>query len=78
MDHKKGKAMTDLFDFFKENEDKLKDAPSGRVWDQLEKQLETRKRRKRRKRLFLQMWLVILTLALLIMAAVAVYYFNGK
>jgi hypothetical protein len=64
--------MTDLFDFFKENEDKLKETPSTRVWDQLEKQLETRKRKRRRK-LFLQLWMVGITLALLILAAVMVW-----
>jgi hypothetical protein len=64
--------MTDLFDFFKENEDKLKETPSTRVWDQLEKQLETRKRKRRRK-LFLQLWIVGITLALLILAAVMVW-----
>lgn len=64
--------MTDLFDFFKENEGKLADNPSGRVWDQLEKQLELRKR-KRRKKLFLQVWVVVITLGLLLLAAVIVY-----
>jgi hypothetical protein len=70
--------MTDLFDFFKENEDKLKETPSTRVWDQLEKQLEVRKR-KRRRQLFLQLWMVGITVALLLIAAVVVYLrMSGK
>jgi hypothetical protein len=64
--------MTDLFDFFKENEGKLAENPSARVWDQLEKQLEHRKR-KRRKKLFMQVWAIAITLGLLLLAAVMVY-----
>ncbi len=64
--------MTDLFDFFKENEGKLAENPSGRVWDQLEKQLEHRKQ-KRRKKIFLQVWAVAVTLGLLLLTAVIVY-----
>jgi Ca2+/H+ antiporter len=67
--------MTDLFDFFKENEEKLKEAPSSRVWNQLEQKLEHRKRA-RRKKLFLQIWLVVFTLAILILAAVLVQHFS--
>lgn len=75
MDAKKGKTMTDLFDFFKENEEKLRDAPSSQVWNRLEQKLETRKRKRRRK-IFLQIWAVIAILAMLVLAGVMVWHYT--
>jgi hypothetical protein len=64
--------MSDLFDFFKENEDKLRNNPSSQVWSKLEQQLVARKRKRRRK-LFLQTVWIAITIALLVLAASMVY-----
>jgi cell division septal protein FtsQ len=70
--------MSDLFDFFRENESKLRENPPDQVWNKLEKRLEKRKRRQKRSIRFLQMGAVILILLLLIFAAVMVWHFTFK
>ena len=70
--------MPDLFDFFKENEDKLQERPSEQVWQKLEQKLERTRRPKRRGIRFLQLWVVALMLLILIMAAVMVWYFSRR
>jgi hypothetical protein len=67
--------MSDLFDFFKENESKLHELPSEQVWKRLEQKLERRKPRTRRGIRFLQLGLVALVLAFLLLTAILVYYF---
>ncbi len=59
--------MSDLFEFFKENESKLHEAPPSRVWSKLEAQLERRKRRKRRGIRFLQIGYVVAAILLLLL-----------
>ena len=68
--------MSDIFDFFKENESKLHEAPPEQAWRKLENRLEKR-RRERKKIRFLQLGsvLLILILMLLLMAAILVLYF---
>jgi hypothetical protein len=70
--------MSDLFDFFKDNEPKLHERPSEQVWDRLEKQLNKTRRPKRRGIRFLQLELVSIVLLLLILAAVAVWFFVSR
>ncbi len=67
--------MSDLFDFFKENESKLHELPSEQVWERLEQKLERRKQRPRRGIRFLQLGQVALVLVFLLITAVLVYYF---
>ena len=68
--------MPDLFDFFKENEEKLHERPPEKVWQKLEQKLERTRRPKRRGIRFLQTWVVALILMILLMAAVAVWYYS--
>ena len=70
--------MPDLFDFFKENEDKLHERPSEMVWQKLEQKLERTRRPRRRGIRFLQLWVVALLLLILIMAAVMVWHFSRR
>jgi cell division septal protein FtsQ len=65
--------MPDLFDFFKENESKLRERPPEKVWTNLEKRLEKRKRRQRRDIRFLQTGSIALLILLLLFVAVVVY-----
>lgn len=69
--------MPDIFDFFKENESKLHEAPPDRLWQQLEKRLEQnrKQRRKRPEIRFLQLAVVALVLLILILTAVVVWHF---
>lgn len=64
--------MPDLFDFFRENESKLEERPSEKVWQKLESRLEKRTARKRRRIRFLQIGAVLLAIFLLLLAAAAV------
>jgi hypothetical protein len=61
--------MSDLFEFFKENESKLHEAPPAQVWNKLEEKLEKRKRRTRRGIRFLQLGYVIAAVLLLLVIA---------
>jgi hypothetical protein len=70
--------VSDIFDFFKENESKLHERPSEQVWLKLEKKLERHRRPKRRGVQFLQLGVVALILLLLILAAVMVWHFSHK
>lgn len=70
--------MSDLFDFFKENESKLHERPPEQVWQKLEKRLEKTRRPRRQGIRFLQMGTIALALALLLLAAVLVWYFAQK
>jgi len=71
--------MPDIFDFFKENEEKLHERPSEQVWQKLEQKLERNRRPIRRRGIrFLQTWLVALVLLLLIVAAALVWLYAGK
>lgn len=70
--------MPDLFDFFKENEGKLHEQPPEKVWQKLEQKLERTRRPKRRGIRFLQIWVVALILFILLMAAVAVWYYSSR
>ena len=67
--------MSDLFDFFKENEPQLHERPSEQAWQKLERKLEKRRRRKRRSIRFLQLGTVALMLLLLLLAAGMVWWF---
>lgn len=70
--------MSDLFDFFKENESKLHERPPEQVWQKLEKRLEKTRRPRRQGIRFLQVGTIALVLALLLLAAVLVWYFVRK
>jgi hypothetical protein len=70
--------MPDIFDFFKENEQKLHERPSEQVWQKLEQKLERSRRPKQRGIRFLQTWVVVLILLLLIMASVAVWFYSRR
>jgi len=70
--------MPDLFDFFKENEDKLQERPSDQVWQKLEQKLERNRRPKRRGIRFLQIWVVVLMLLILILAAMMVWHYARR
>ena len=67
--------MSDLFEFFKENERKLHEKPPEKVWQKLELKLNKQQRRKRRERLFLQIGTVALALLILLFAAISVWFF---
>jgi len=70
--------MPDIFDFFKENEDKLHERPSDKVWQKLEQKLERTRRPRRRGIRFLQLWVVSLIILMLIFAAVMVWHFTRR
>lgn len=70
--------MSDLFDFFRENEGKLHEPPSEKAWQRLEQRLETRRRRRERRIRFLQLGAVAMAIFLLLLAAVLVWYFSKK
>ena len=70
--------MPDLFDFFKENEEKLHERPAEKVWQKLEQKLDKSRRPRRRGIRFLQPAVVALALFLLLLTAVAVWYFVYK
>ena len=70
--------MPELFDFFRENEDKLHERPSEKVWQKLEKKLDRTRRPKRRGIRFLQLWVVALLLFVLLLAAVLVWHYSKK
>ena len=59
--------MSDLFEFFKENESKLHEPPPAQAWAKLEKRLERKRRRKRRGIRFLQLGAVVVAILLLLM-----------
>ena len=67
--------MSDLFDFFKENESKLHERPSEQTWQKLEQKLNRNRRPKRRGIRFLQLATVALVILLLLLAAGMVWYF---
>jgi hypothetical protein len=64
--------MSDLFEFFKENESKLNEAPPAQAWNKLEKRLDRKRRRKRRGIRFLQLGVVIVAILLLLVIAYGV------
>ncbi|MDO8368643.1 MAG: hypothetical protein Q7T20_17725 [Saprospiraceae bacterium] len=70
--------MPDIFDFFKENEDKLHERPSDQVWQKLEQKLERSRPPKRRDIRFLQIWVVALMVLILILAAVMVWHYSRR
>ncbi|MFN0037228.1 MAG: hypothetical protein ACKVUS_19390 [Saprospiraceae bacterium] len=70
--------MPDIFDFFRENEEKLHERPSEKVWQKLEQKLERTRRTKRRGIRFLQTWAVALILLLLILAAAMVWHYSRR
>ncbi|GAB4486833.1 MAG: hypothetical protein OHK0019_01130 [Saprospiraceae bacterium] len=70
--------MSDLFDFFKENESKLHERPSEQAWQKLEQKLKKNRRPKRRGIRFLQLGIVALAILLLLFAAAMVWYFTKK
>jgi hypothetical protein len=70
--------MSDLFDFFKQNEQKLHERPSEQAWQKLERKLNQTRRARRRGILFLQVGTVALVLFLLLLAAGLVWYFTHK
>ena len=67
--------MSDLFDFFKENESKLHERPPEQAWRKLEQKLKRNRRPKRRGIRFLQLGVVALAILLLLLAAGLVWYF---
>jgi len=71
----------DIFDFFKENEEKLHERPTEKVWQKLEQRLDKTRRPKRRGIRFLQTVAIVVVLSLLLLTAVLVWYFvyqNGR
>lgn len=71
--------MSDLFEFFKENEVRLHEAPPPQVWNKLEARLERKRRQKRRGIRFLQLGLVVTAVLLLIAVAFLVWQqYSGK
>ena len=70
--------MSDIFDFFKENEKKLLERPPDQAWKKLEKKLEKNRRPKRRRIRFLQLGAVVIAILLLLLAAAMVWYFSQK
>jgi ferric-dicitrate binding protein FerR (iron transport regulator) len=70
--------MPDLFDFFRENEEKLHERPSEQVWQKLEQKLERTRRPKRRGIRFLQTGTVAIILLLLLLAAVLVWWYANQ
>ncbi len=71
-------TMPDLFDFFKENEDKLHERPSEQAWQKLEQKLKKSRRPKRQGIRFLQLGVIALAVLLLLFAAAMVWYFSKK
>lgn len=71
--------MSDLFEFFKENEARLHEAPPPQVWNKLEARLERKRRQTRRGIRFLQLGLVVTAVLLLIAVAFLVWQqYSGK
>jgi hypothetical protein len=70
--------MSDLFDFFKENESKLHERPPEQAWQKLERKLRKNRRPKRRGVRFLQIGVVALIILLLLFAAAMVWYYTKK
>ncbi|MBV6443122.1 MAG: hypothetical protein DYG98_09180 [Haliscomenobacteraceae bacterium CHB4] len=70
--------MSDLFDFFKENESKLHERPSEQAWQKLEQKLKRNRRPRRRGIRFLQLGVVALAILLLVLAAGLVWYFAKR
>lgn len=70
--------MSDIFDFFKENESKLHEKPSEQVWQRLEHKLERNRRPRRRGLQFLQLGVVTLILLLLLLTAILVWHYSRK
>ncbi|HOY06508.1 MAG TPA: hypothetical protein PLO67_13955 [Saprospiraceae bacterium] len=66
--------MPDIFDFFKENEEKLHERPAEKVWQKLEKKLDKSRRPRRRGILFLQPLTIALMILIILLTAVAVWY----
>jgi uncharacterized membrane protein YukC len=69
--------MSDLFEFFKENESKLYETPSSQAWSKLEARLERKRRQTRRGIRFLQLGIIVVVVLLLIMIAFLVWQ-NAK
>ncbi len=70
--------MSDLFDFFRENESKLHERPSEQVWKNLENRLRQNRRPRRRGILFLQLGAVALIILLLLLVAAVVWYYARR
>lgn len=68
--------MPDLFDLFKESEAQSHERPSAQAWEKLEKRLDKSRQRKRRGIRFLQLWVVVLILLFLLLAAIMVWHFT--
>ncbi len=71
-------AMSDLFDFFKENESKLHERPPEQAWQKLEQKLKKTRRPKRQGIRFLQLGIVALVILVLLFIAAMVWYFAKK
>lgn len=65
--------MSDLFEFFKENESKLHEAPPAQAWKKLEQRLDRKRRKKRRGIRFLQLGVIVAAILLLLLVAYGVY-----
>ncbi|MCE2822065.1 MAG: hypothetical protein LW693_06525 [Saprospiraceae bacterium] len=70
--------MSDLFDFFRENESKLHEHPPEKVWQQLEQRLEKSRRPRRRGIRFFQPVVTAIILFILLLAAVLVWHYSAK
>lgn len=69
--------MPDIFDFFRQNEQKLHERPPDQVWQKLEQKLDRSPRRKPRRGIrFLQLWVVALILLILILTSVALWHYT--
>jgi hypothetical protein len=70
--------MSDLFDFFKENESKLHERPPEQAWQKLEQKLKKNRRPRRQGIRFLQLGTVALAILVLLFIAAMVWYFAKK
>ncbi|MEO0005999.1 MAG: hypothetical protein RJA20_195 [Bacteroidota bacterium] len=70
--------MSDLFDFFRENEAGLHERPSEEVWKQLEQRLDKSRRARRRGIHFLQPAVIAVIIMILLLAAVLVWHYSAK
>jgi len=65
--------MSDLFEFFKENESKLHEAPPAQAWKKLEQRLDRKRRKKRRGIRFLQLGVIVAAILLLLLVAYGIF-----
>ncbi|MCS6928942.1 MAG: hypothetical protein NZM43_05545 [Saprospiraceae bacterium] len=68
-----------LFEFFQKQEALLQEAPPERVWQRLQARLEQRRKRRKRQRIrFLQFGVLFISLMLLLLAAIFMWYLKRQ